>query len=228
MSPPRLWPASGPVPSSGWAYGPYFGILGSFTTGVSSLIMTPSFDAAKTFEALARYDVINFTAAPTVYRAMRSFEGPTSKISRLRCASSAGEPLTSEVNLWAVDLLDVAVHDHYGQTEAGMLINNHHHPALVALLKTGSMGKPLPGWSMLVLKETEDAPAPDGELGRVAVELKDSPLAWFSGYIDDPEKSAEKFAGERRWYLTGDAGRRDEGGDFHFSSRDDDVIIMAG
>lgn len=93
-------------------------------------------------------------------------------------------------------MLDVAVHDHYGQTEAGMLINNHHHPALVALLKTGSMCKPLPGWSMLVLKETEDAPAPDGELGRVAVEFKDSPLAWFSGYIDDPKKSAEKFAGE--------------------------------
>ncbi|WFU85574.1 AMP-binding protein [Bradyrhizobium sp. CIAT3101] len=89
---------------------------------------------------------------------MRGFDGPRPKLTKLRCASSAGEPLTPEVNLWAVDALGVAVHDHYGQTEAGMLINNHHHPDLVAPLKQGSMGRPLPGWSALVLKEKEDVP----------------------------------------------------------------------
>ena len=218
------WCAADP----GWAYGLYFGILGSFTTGVPSLLLTAPFDAATTFEVLARYSVTNFTAAPTVYRSMRAFDGPRPRITELRHASSAGEPLTPEVNLWAVDALGVAVHDHYGQTEAGMLINNHHHPDLVAPLKPGSMGKPLPGWSALVLKENEDVPAADGELGRVAIELKESPLAWFTGYIDEAQKSAEKFAGNGRWYLTGDAGRRDEDGYYHFSSRDDDVIIMAG
>jgi acetyl-CoA synthetase len=218
------WCAADP----GWAYGLYFGILGSFTTGVPSLLLTAGFDAATTFNVLARHGVTNFTAAPTVYRSMRAFDGPRPKIAKLRCASSAGEPLTPEVNLWALDALGVAVHDHYGQTEAGMLINNHHHPDLVAHLRQGSMGKPLPGWSALVLKENEDTPAADGELGRVAIELKDSPLAWFAGYIDDAQKSAEKFAGNGRWYLTGDAGRRDEDGYYHFSSRDDDVIIMAG
>jgi acetyl-CoA synthetase len=218
------WCAADP----GWAYGLYFGILGSLTTGTPSLLLTAGFDAASTFEVLSRYAVTNFAAAPTVYRAMRAFEGPRPKITKLGHASSAGEPLTPEVNLWAGDALGVAVHDHYGQTEAGMLINNHHHPDLVAPLKPGSMGVPLPGWSALVLKETEDAPAPDGELGRVAIELKDSPLAWFSGYTDDAQKSAEKFAGNGRWYLTGDAGRRDDDGYYYFSSRDDDVIIMAG
>ncbi|MGM5022178.1 AMP-binding protein [Tardiphaga sp. 367_B4_N1_1] len=218
------WCAADP----GWAYGLYFGILGSFTTGTPSLILTAQFDAETTFEVLARYKVTNFTAAPTIYRSMRTFEGTQPEITELRCASSAGEPLTPEVNLWAIDALGVAVHDHYGQTEAGMLMNNHHHPDLVAPLKPGSMGVPLPGWSALVLKEVEDVPAADGEYGRVAIELKDSPLAWFTGYIDDAQKSAEKFAGDGRWYLTGDAGRRDEDGYFHFSSRDDDVIIMAG
>jgi acetyl-CoA synthetase len=98
------------------------------------------------------------------------------------------------------------------------MLNNHHHPDLVAPLKQGSMGRPLPGWSALILKDKEDLPAADGELGRVAIELKDSALAWFSGYIDDAPKSAEKFAGNGR----------DEDGYYHFSSRDDDVIIMAG
>lgn len=218
------WCAADP----GWAYGLYFGVLGSLTTGVPSLLLQAGFDARTTFEILAQYGVTNFAAAPTVYRSLRSFAGPVPRITTLRCASSAGEPLTPEVNEWAASALGVLVHDHYGQTEAGMLINNHHHRDLASPLRPGSMGKPLPGWSALVLKEQEDAPAQDGELGRVAIEVKDSPLAWFSGYIDDPLKSAEKFAGNGRWYLTGDAGRRDQDGYYHFSSRDDDVIIMAG
>jgi len=36
------------------------------------------------------------------------------------------------------------------------------------------------------------------------------------------------LAGSGRWYLTGDTGMVDEDGYFHFSARDDDVIIMAG
>ena len=70
------WCAADP----GWAYGLYFGILGSFTTGVPSLLLTAAFDAATTFEVLARYNVTNFTAAPTVYRSMRAFDGPRPKL----------------------------------------------------------------------------------------------------------------------------------------------------
>ncbi|MGE7471950.1 AMP-binding protein [Bosea sp. NPDC003192] len=218
------WCAADP----GWAYGLYFGILGSFTTGVPSILLQANFDPATTFEVLSKFGVTNFTAAPTVYRSLRAYAGTVPPITKLRCASSAGEPLTPEVNEWAGGVLGVLVHDHFGQTEAGMLFNNHHHPDLACALKPGSMGIPLPGWSALVLKEFADEPAEIGELGRVAIELKDSPLAWFSGYLNDPVKSAEKFAGNGRWYLTGDAGRKDQDGYYFFSSRDDDVIIMAG
>jgi acetyl-CoA synthetase len=51
---------------------------------------------------------------------------------------------------------------------------------------------------------------------------------WFKGYVDAPEKTAERFSGDRRWCFTGDAGLRDERGFYYFSSRDDDVIIMSG
>jgi acetyl-CoA synthetase len=51
---------------------------------------------------------------------------------------------------------------------------------------------------------------------------------WFSGYVDAPEKTAARFSADGRWYLTGDAGARDADGNFFFSARDDDVIIMAG
>jgi acetyl-CoA synthetase len=146
----------------------------------------------------------------------------------LRCASSAGEPLTPEVNDWAVKALGVTVHDHYGQTEMGMLINNHHHPALRRPLKAGSMGQVMPGWTATVLREHEDVPAPVNEAGRLAIDLHNSAFNFFTGYLGDPQKSAEKYAGNGRWYLTGDLARVDADGYYFFGSRDDDVIIMAG
>jgi acetyl-CoA synthetase len=136
--------------------------------------------------------------------------------------------LTPEVNEWAVSALGIEVRDHYGQTEAGMLINNHQHPDLRRPLRRGAMGHALPGWHATVLKADVDEPAASGEVGRVAMDLEDSPLAWFKGYVNDSGKSAERFTIDGRWYLTGDLGRTDEHGYFYFSSRDDDVIIMAG
>ena len=219
-----FWCAADP----GWAYGLYFGVLASFTTGVPSVLLQSGFSSELTFAVLHQLGVTNFAAAPTVYRSLRTHVGAIPDPPRLRCASSAGEPLTPEVNQWATSALGVPVHDHYGQTEVGMLINNHHHPALKTPLKSGSMGHAMPGWTALILREHEDEPAPVGEVGRLALDWVNSPFAWFGGYLEDPQKTAEKFCANGRWYLTGDLGRLDKDGYFYFSSRDDDVIIMAG
>jgi acetyl-CoA synthetase len=220
-----FWNAADP----GWGYGLYVGIIASFATGVRGILFEGGFSAQKYCSVLATYGVTNFTAAPTLYRSLRaSGVVPSSRDLRIRSASSAGEPLTPEVNDWAVEALGVPVFDHYGQTETGMLINNHHHPALRRPLKIGSMGQVQPGWKAVILKPDQDEPAGPGEPGRVAMDLTHSPLAWFAGYVDAPEKSAEKFSADGRWYITGDTGRMDEEGYCYFSARDDDVIIMAG
>ncbi|MCB1690658.1 MAG: AMP-binding protein, partial [Halioglobus sp.] len=132
-----FWCAADP----GWAYGLYFGILSSLQTGVRSILLEGGFSPELTLRVLAEQGVTNFAAAPTVYRALRGAGLPAPTGLVLRCASSAGEPLTPEVNEWAEVALGVSVHDHYGQTEAGMLINNHHHPAVKQPLKPGSMGQ---------------------------------------------------------------------------------------
>lgn len=219
-----FWCAADP----GWAYGLYYGILATFTTGSRSILVEGGFVPERTLQILAEQGVTNFAAAPTIYRSLRNVEGAHTSGIKLRCASSAGEPLTPDVNDWAVSALGVPVHDHYGQTETGMLINNHHHPELKAPIKPGSMGQVMPGWSAVVLLEDKDEIAPVGTVGRLAMDLHASPLAFFAGYDNDPAKSAEKFIGGGRWYVTGDTARIDADGYVHFSSRDDDVIIMAG
>ena len=215
------WCAADP----GWAYGLFSAVLAPLAAGRMSVLHENKFSAEATWRILADLGVTNFAAAPTAYRTLR-VATPTAV--SLRKASSAGEPLTPEVNEWATSQLGLAVHDHYGQTEAGMVFCNHHHPDLERPLKTGSMGIPLPGWTTEILRQDSDLSAEPGELGRVAIDAQGSPAAWFDGYVDAPDATSEKFTADSRWYLTGDSGRRDEDGEYFFMSRDDDVIIMAG
>ena len=219
-----FWNAADP----GWAYGLYCGILATLTTGTPAILFEGGFSAQATIDIIEKQKITNFAAAPTVYRSLRADGVEISSRHRLRCLSSAGEPLTPEINEWAKAFFGLSVHDHYGQTETSMVINNHHHPDLKTNLRDGSMGKVMPGWSATVLKNDEDVPEEPGVPGRVAFIVSESPFSWFAGYIGNPKKSAEKFSKDGRYYLTGDTGSIDENGYFYFSTRDDDVIIMAG
>lgn len=212
----------------GWAYGLYYGILGPLAVGRRSLLLHARYSPELAFAVLQYFDVTNFAAAPTVYRTMRAKADIAPADVTLRRASAAGEPLTPEVIDWSVKQFGVEVRDQYGQTEHGMFIINPWHDALREDVRPGSMGVPLPGWSCTVLAADADVPAPAGELGRVAIDVPASPLMWFTGYHEAPEKTAERFSADGRWYYTGDAAKLDADGHFYFSSRDDDVIIMSG
>ncbi|MFC9895097.1 AMP-binding protein [Nocardia sp. NPDC127579] len=216
------------IADPGWAYGLYYTLLTPLVTGTRSLLLHSGFSAPLTWQVLERFGVTNFAAAPTVYRALRADSSGAPTGLALRRASSAGEPLTPDIPAWSVTTLGVAVRDHYGQTETGMLIANAWHDAVRTETRAGSMGRPLPGFAMAILAEDADRVLGPGEPGRVVVDIRSSPAYWFPGYVDAPEKTASRYAGDGRWYVTGDAGTVDEDGFFYFSARDDDVIIMAG
>ncbi|MCX5046530.1 AMP-binding protein [Aldersonia sp. NBC_00410] len=229
-----FWNAADP----GWAYGLYYAIIAPLAAGVRTILLHAGFSAPLTWQLIERFGVTNFAAAPTVYRSLSADSTAPPEGIRLRRASSAGEPLTPDVVSWSDATLGVAVRDHYGQTEHGMFIVNAWHDALqpgasaatgnVTGVPPGSMGKPLPGWTCAVLSEQSDDVAEPGTLGRVAIDTTASPLLWFHGYVDAPEKTASRYTDDGRWYLTGDAGSVSEDGFYFFSARDDDVIIMAG
>ncbi|MFE0026646.1 AMP-binding protein [Amycolatopsis sp. NPDC059021] len=219
-----FWNAADP----GWAYGLYYAIAGPLATGRRSLLLHAGFSPELTWQVLTRFRVTNFTAGPTVYRALRNAGAEVPEGLRLRHCSSAGEPLTPDVISWALDTFGIPVRDHYGQTETGMMVGNAWHPGLVAEIRPGSMGRPLPGFAVEVLKSGSDEIAEPGEAGRVAVDLTRSPLMPFSGYRNAPERSAERFSEDRRWYYTGDVAAKSADGYLTFGSRDDDVILMAG
>ncbi|WP_254359563.1 AMP-binding protein [Microbacterium hominis] len=205
-----FWNAADP----GWAYGLYYGIIGPLAIGKSNVLLAAGFSPELTATVIEKTGVTNFAAAPTVYRALKA-GGLQLGATRLRRASSAGEPLTPDVTGWAPDALGVTVRDHYGQTEHGMVIVNAWHPQLSRDVRAGSMGQVLPGFAAGT-KGTEIVLATTG-----------SPLLWFDGYLNAEEKTRERYTPDRQWYRTGDVGRHD-GEDFFFASRDDDVILAAG
>lgn len=215
------------VADPGWAYGLYFALLAPMAAGNRSLLLSAGFTPELTWAVMEKFGVTNFAAAPTVYRSLRAGSAAGDGHA-LRRASSAGEPLTPDVIAWGREAFGLEVRDHYGQTELGMVAGNAWADGLQEPIRPGSMGQPLPGWSVEVLAVGSDEPAADGEPGRVAVNVPKSPFMWFEAYIDAPEKTADRYSANGTWYITGDAGRRDAEGYIYFSSRDDDVIIMAG
>jgi acetyl-CoA synthetase len=210
----------------GWAYGLYSAVVAPMVLGLRSVLQRGGFDAATTWRTMVDLGVTDYAAAPTVFRSLRTSAAAVPEGLRLQRLSSAGEPLTSEVNEWAAEALGLQVHDHYGQTEFGMTIGFPHHPDLEIPVTPRTMGVALPGWSVTVLEEGTTDPAADGEPGLLAVDVAASPLMTFTGY--EGREATDRFTDDGRYYLTGDLATRNPDGTLRFSSRDDDVIIMAG
>ncbi|WP_019925371.1 AMP-binding protein [Nocardia sp. BMG111209] len=218
----RYWCAADP----GWAYGLYAAIAAPLAAGVPTILLRGGFSADTTVEVLSRLRVTHFAAAPTVYRALRNSGRIRHGELNIACMSSAGEPLTPEVNAWATGALGGRVHDHYGQTEVGMPIGFPHDASVAVPVTDNAMGVALPGWSVTVLDPDRDEPVAPGAVGRLAIVVPDSPHMTFTAYADGDDHG--RFVGAGRYYLTGDTASIDATGVARFSARDDDVIIMAG
>ncbi len=214
----RFWNMADP----GWAYGLYYAIAGPLLLGVTTHFCEAGFSAEGALAFMKRHHITNFAAAPTAYRLMKAsglFDDAHQTL-ELRAASSAGEPLNTEVVTWVEKSLGCPVMDHYGQTETGMTCNNHHsldHPKHV-----GAMGVPMPGYRLAIL-DAEYNELPPGEPGVLAVDIKNSPAHFFQGYTWQ-----EKDPFVNGYYLTGDVVIRNDDGSFQFAGRDDDIITTAG
>lgn len=216
------WDAADP----GWSYGLYGGVIAPLMAGRIATLVRGGFDAERTWNVISRLGVTNFAAAPTIYRGLRAHGAPRHRPIVLDRLSSAGEPLTSDVNAWAAAELGTLVHDHYGQTELGMVLGFPHHPAVAVPVEPNAMGIPLPGWALSVIATSTTERAAAGALGRLAIHVPQSPLMSFRAYHGGG--IAEQFTADGEWYVTGDLARVDDRGVFAFGSREDDVMIMAG
>ncbi|MBS1150414.1 MAG: acetyl-CoA synthetase, partial [Myxococcaceae bacterium] len=111
------------------------------------------------------------------------------------------------------------------QTETGgIMIANFRSMEI----KPGSMGKPLPGITVGIVRRNSDGtveqltePYAIGELA-----IRKGWPSMFVTYLHEEERYRKCFAGD--WYLSGDLARVDPDGYYWFVGRSDDVIKSSG
>jgi acetyl-CoA synthetase len=81
------------------------------------------------------------------------------------------------------------------------------------------MGRPLPGYSVVLVDPASDEVAAEGE---ICLDLARRPLGLMTAYRDSAERTAEVMRGGR--YHTGDVARLDADGSLTYVGRTDDVF----
>lgn len=211
------------VADPGWAYGLYYALSGPLCMGHPTTFYEGGFTVESTIGVIERREVDVLAGSPTAYRmllAARDRVGPALK-GRVRAISSAGEPLTPEVIRWCASELETVIHDHYGQTELGMVLCNFH--GLSHEVRLGSAGFAMPGHRLVVVNPETLEELGAGQPGILAMDREASPMFWFGGYHQQETKA---FKG--KYYLTGDTVELNEDGTISFVGRADDVITTSG
>ncbi|HEY3558663.1 MAG TPA: AMP-binding protein [Kribbella sp.] len=203
------------VSSPGWAKHSWSNVFAPWNAGATVFLYNYTrFDAAKMLDVLATYGVTTFCAPPTVWRMLIQADLSAVDVAIRECIS-AGEPLNPEVIEQVRTAWDVTIRDGYGQTETTAQIGNPPGQPV----KLGSMGRPLPGYSIALIDPATDVIGDDGE---ICIELAPAPVPLMRGYRDADELTAEVM--RNGYYHTGDVASRDEDGYITYVGRSDDVF----
>ena len=221
------------VSSPGWAKHAWSCFFAPWNAAATVLLFNyVRFDAARMLDVLREARVTTFCAPPTVWRMLVQQDLSRWQLS-LRELVGAGEPLNPEVIEQVQRAWQITIRDGYGQTETTCQIGNPPGE----LVKPGSMGRPLPGYTVVLADPMTGQRHPVGEAarrgteaagsepvaeGEICLDLADRPLALMTGYSDDAERNDAAMAGGL--YHTGDVATVDADGYLTYVGRTDDVF----
>lgn len=210
------------IADPGWAYGLYYCVTGPLMMGHAITFYEGSFTVESTYRIIKKYGITNLTGSPTAYRMLiaAGADAAAPVKGQLRAVSSAGEPLNPEVIRWFREHLDTLINDHYGQTETGMVLCNHH--GLQHAVHMGSAGLAMPGYRLAVIDDDEKELGV-GQPGVLAVDRPRSPIYWFQGYWQQ-----DSSRDQSDYYVTGDTVELNQDGSISFIGRGDDIITSSG
>ncbi len=206
------------ISSPGWAKHAWSNFFAPFNAGATVFVYNYArFNARSALDVLAHHAITTLCAPPTVWRMLILEDLTRVKVKvKVREALSAGEPLNPEVIERVRQAWGVTIRDGYGQTETTAQIGNSPGQRL----EPGSMGRPLPGYRIVLLDE-EGRPA--REEGEICIALGDArPAGLMAGYEGDP--SLSEFTERHGHYHTGDIAIQDEEGYVTYVGRADDVF----
>jgi len=220
----------------GWVVGHSYIVYAPLLAGCTTVMYegkpvgTP--DPGAFWRVISEYGVKVLFTAPTAFRAIKKEdpEGEYLKQYDLSCMDSlflAGERCDPDTLFWARDKLGKPVVDHWWQTETGWAIAADPLGIEPMEIKPGSPTVAMPGYDVQILDEDGNE-KPAGEMGNIVIKLPLPPSCLPTLWNNDQrfiDSYLSKYPG---YYLTGDAGFKDDDGYLWIMSRTDDVINVAG
>lgn len=204
------------ISSPGWGKHAWSNFFGPFLAQATVFVFEyDRFDAAALMDVMQTHRVTTFCAPPTVWRMLILAD-----LGRLthppRELVGAGEPLNPEVIARVRAAWGTTIRDGFGQTEMTCAIGNS--PGQV--VKDGSMGRPLPGYPVVLRDPVTGEPTDDE--GEICLDLSHPILGLMDGYHEAPERTAAVM--RDGVYRTGDIASRDADGYLTYVGRADDVF----
>ncbi|TDM04017.1 acetate--CoA ligase [Macrococcus carouselicus] len=208
----------------GWVTGTSYGVFAPWLNGVTNVIAGGRFSPESWYKTIEDFKVTIWYSAPTAFRMLMSAGDEMIKnhdLSSLRHILSVGEPLNPEVIKWGYKVFGKRIHDTWWMTETGahMIVN---FPSMK--IKSGSMGKPLPG-VVAAIVDNDGNELPPNRMGNLAMK-KGWPSMMRTIWNNEAKYESYFLPGD--WYISGDSAYMDEDGYFWFQGRVDDVIMTAG
>jgi acetyl-CoA synthetase len=200
------------ISSPGWAKHAWSCFFSPWSAQATIFIVNQRrFNARGLLDAVVRCGVTTFCAPPTVWR-MLIQEDLAAWPVKLKELIGAGEPLNPEVIERVRTAWNLTIRDGYGQTETTALIGNTPGQKL----KSGSMGRPLPGFRVALL----DAAGTPQKEGEICLLLQPRPTGLMQGY----QGEAGVISVGETVYRTGDVATVDDDGYLTYVGRADDVF----
>jgi len=200
----------------------YYGIA----RGFASLILD-QFDPVRLLEWMRSGELTGALMMPTMLQALLDVPGVRDQpYPQMRSIVYGGAQIGVDLLREAIDVLDCDFFNSFGAgTEAAgqtMFFPEDHLRALAGeehLL--GSIGRPMFGLD-LRLCDDEMRDVPRGQVGEIVTRSE----TVMSGYLDDPERTAEAIVDG--WFRAGDMAWMDEDGFLFLAGRKSDMIIRGG
>jgi propionyl-CoA synthetase len=220
----------------GWVVGHSYIVYGPLLSGCTTLMYegkpvgTP--DPGAFWRVINEHNVKVLFTAPTAFRAIKKEDPNGDYLNKydLSCMDAlflAGERCDPDTLFWARDKLKKPVVDHWWQTETGWGIAANPLGIEPMEVKPGSPTVAMPGYDVRILSEEGEEMA-DGEMGNIVIKLPMPPSCLPTLWGNDKRFIDAYLAKYPGYYVTGDAGYKDNDGYLWIMSRTDDVINVAG
>jgi len=220
----------------GWVVGHSYIVYAPLFNGNTTVLYegkpvgTP--DPGAFWRLVSQHDVKTLFTAPTAFRAIKR-EDPNGDyvrkydLSGFRALFLAGERCDPDTLLWAEKQLGVPVIDHWWQTETGWPIGANCVGLGMLPVKPGSCTKPVPGYDVRVLGDNGKE-LPSDQIGSLVIKLPLPPGCLPTLWNNDEGYQKSYLDAFPGYYLTADAGYKDEDGFLWVMTRTDDIINVAG